>query len=398
VLRGHDVRFYTGAAFRLAVEGVGAKFVPWDAAPDFDETRLSETFPRIRQRAGLAQVFTNLQELFIATAPGLVADLLAEWQREPWDVLVGEESSVGPGFAAERIGCRWATVAVLPLGLPSGRGVPTGMGLEPGRGPLGRGRDAVFRAVAGPAMRPLNRRMAQVRRVIGLETSPLSFREAVFSPDLILATGVPQLDFDRTDRPSHVHWVGVLAARAAAHGPHPDWWEELGSRRTIVVTQGTYDLNHERLLRPALTALADVDALVIGLTGTPGLDRVAFEVPPNVRIAGFVPFVELLPRTDLLITNGGWGGVLAALSHGIPTIVAGADLDKPEIAARLSASGAGINLRTGRPSSSAVSRAVGDVFANSTYQQKADEIAAALREAGGPNRAVDLLETYASSL
>ena len=74
-------------------------------------------------------------------------------------------------------------------------------------------------------------------------------------------------------------------------------------------------------------------------------------MPANARVGGFLPYAELLPRTDVVVTNGGWGGVLAALGHGIPLVVAGGDLDKPEVAASVAWAGAGMNLKTGTPTS-----------------------------------------------
>jgi UDP:flavonoid glycosyltransferase YjiC (YdhE family) len=46
VTRGHDVRLYTGRAFSASAERIGARFVPWRQAPDFDEHDLPATFPR----------------------------------------------------------------------------------------------------------------------------------------------------------------------------------------------------------------------------------------------------------------------------------------------------------------------------------------------------------------
>ena len=54
VARGHDVRFYTGAAFRERVESTGARLVPWRVAPDFDENDISATFPRLLGKKGIA--------------------------------------------------------------------------------------------------------------------------------------------------------------------------------------------------------------------------------------------------------------------------------------------------------------------------------------------------------
>jgi UDP:flavonoid glycosyltransferase YjiC (YdhE family) len=72
----------------------------------------------------------------------------------------------------------------------------------------------------------------------------------------------------------------------------------------------------------------------------------------------------------VLVTNGGWGGVLTALAHGLPLVVGGGDLDKPEVAGRVDAAGVGINLRTGTPTSAAVRAAV-DRSAPTRYRTRA---------------------------
>ncbi|WP_366053941.1 nucleotide disphospho-sugar-binding domain-containing protein [Microcoleus sp. PH2017_34_RAT_O_A] len=72
-------------------------------------------------------------------------------------------------------------------------------------------------------------------------------------------------------------------------------------------------------------------------------------LPENLRLAQFIPFYHLMPYVDVMVTNGGFGGVQIALSHGVPLVVAGATEEKPEIAARVAWGSVGINLKTGRP-------------------------------------------------
>jgi UDP:flavonoid glycosyltransferase YjiC (YdhE family) len=83
-----------------------------------------------------------------------------------------------------------------------------------------------------------------------------------------------------------------------------------------------------------------------------------------------------LPLVDLFITNGGFGGVLQALTHGVPLIVAGDSEEKPEIAARVAHAGVGIDLATGRPSPALLASAAADIFMEPCYRQRAREIAA----------------------
>lgn len=394
VARGHDVRFYTGAAYAHRVEADGARFLPWRAAPDFDENDLVATFPRLRGERGFGQVFRNLEDLFLGTAPGQADDLAAEWEREPWDVLVGEESTVGPAFTAERTGSRWATVGVLPLSLPSRQGPPAGLGIRPGVTPVGWGRDRALRELTPLMMRPLAKVLARVRAEAGLPPSALRFDEAVFSRELILPTGVAALDHDRTDRPPYLHFVGRLAPEARPESL-PPWWHELDDRRVVHVTQGTQNIDPDDLLRPAFDALADEDALVVATTGIRGRDTLPFPVPQNVRVAGFIPHDALLPHADVVVTNGGWGGVLAALSHGIPLILAGGDLDKPEVAARVAHAGAGVDIGTPRPRPRQVALAYRAVSRDASYAAAARRIAGEISAAGGASRAVELLEALA---
>ena len=41
------------------------------------------------------------------------------------------------------------------------------------------------------------------------------------------------------------------------------------------------------------------------------------KVPENVRVEPFVPFGELMPFVDVMVTNGGYGGIHFALAHGV---------------------------------------------------------------------------------
>ncbi|MFE5409611.1 glycosyltransferase [Microbacterium sp. NPDC056569] len=396
--RGHDVRFYTGRAFERGVEASGARFVPWSHARDFDENDLTVTFPRLIGKKGISQLLVNVADLFIGTAPGQFADLTAEWEREPWDVLAADEMSVGSAFFAEHTGVPWATAAVLPLNMMGPQGPPTGMGIVPGRNPVTRVRDALLRAVVPLMTGQITKPLARARAEVGLPPSRRPFGESVFSTQLVTVGGCPALDYGRTDRPDWVHFVGriSLAASPAADGDRlPSWWGDLEGRTVVHVTQGTQNIDPSDLLRPAIEALADRDVLVVAATGVPGNDTLPFTVPGNVRVAGFLPYEQLLPRVDVMITNGGWGGTLAALSHGIPLVIAGGDLDKPEIASLVAWAGAGVNLKSGTPSAAKVATGVDRVMSGSGYRDAAARVSAQLASLGGAPRAAELIEQLA---
>ncbi|GAA1999165.1 glycosyltransferase [Microbacterium ulmi] len=398
VARGNDVRFYTGSAFQGRVEASGARFVPWRVAPDFDENDMQATFPRLVGKKGLGQLLINVADVMIGTAPAQVDDLRSEWEREPWDVIAMDELSVGAAFFAEQRGGAWATVSVLPLNLSGTSGPPSGMGLAPGTNVVTRTRDAALRALVPMFSRPLTKPLARARAAVGLPPATRTFDQTVFSPALVVASGVPLLDFERPDRPPHVQFVGELAHTTRAAQPEvdpPPWWGDLDGRTVVHVTQGTFNIDPTNLLRPALEALADVDAIVVATSGVPGRDSLPFPVPRNARVAGFVPYARLLPRVDVVVTNGGWGGVLAALAHDIPLVIAGGDLDKPEIAARVAWARAGVNLRTGTPTAAQVRAGFDRVAGDRSFRDAAARVGAQLRSLGGAPRAAELIEALA---
>ena len=395
VERGHDVRVYTGARFATRIEATGARFVPWQQAPDFDENDLPAVFPRVTEKPGIRQLMINMQDVFVATAPDQVADLRDEWDRDPWDALVAEEVSPAAGMFAEVTGCRWATVAIASLNLQSRQGPPAGLGIAPGTNPMTRARDAALRGLVPLMARPLRAPLDRARAVVGLGPAKGIYDAQVFSPQLILATGVAALDYGRTDRPDHLHWVGTLRPPVSPRTGLPSWWGDLDGRRVVHVTQGTQNVDVDDLIRPTLDALAGDDVLVVATTGIAGRNALPFPVPANARVAGFIPHDLLLPRVDAVVSNGGWGSVVASLAAGVPLVLAGTNLDKPEVSARAAWTGAGINLRTRRPTPAAVRAAVRRVIEDAAHTTAARRIADELDATGGAGGAADLLVDFA---
>ena len=386
---GHVVRVSTGSAYQQAVTAVGAEAIPWSAAPDFDEHDLRATFPEVG-RGGPAGLLANVEHVFIRSAVGQVTDLLAEFRRRPWDVLVADSLSLGGALAAERCRTPWASLSVVPLSMPSRDLPPPNLPIAPARGPIGRVRDAALRLVVAGATTGLRRAYRQVREAVGLDPAGVPLTRAFFSPDLILALGVTGLEPPRSDLPRHVHFIGAFPSPDA--GPMPAWWPDvLATGRPVVhVTQGTFDIGTPRLLRPAVEALAGRPVTAVVAAGG-AVRRPSFPLPANARAGGLLPYRELLPHTAVMVTNGGWGGVLAALSHGVPLVIAGADLDKPMIAAMVARSGAGIDLRTGAPSAAQVGRALDRIDDDAAYRQRAQALAAEFRAHDAARELVDLV-------
>jgi UDP:flavonoid glycosyltransferase YjiC (YdhE family) len=125
-----------------------------------------------------------------------------------------------------------------------------------------------------------------------------------------------------------VHEIGMPEPPAPAGWTPPPWWDELAGRRVVFVTQGTVATDPAQLLRPALAGLADLDVLVVAVTGGPDPATLG-PLPANARVAAYLPYGPVLSRAAAAVTNGGFGGVQLALGHGVPLAVAGRRWRRP---------------------------------------------------------------------
>ncbi|MFD4992364.1 glycosyltransferase [Cellulosimicrobium cellulans] len=396
VARGHDVRFLTGARFAAAVEAAGATFLALPAEADFDDRDLAAAFPGRAGRTGLDAIRHDMLEIFVG--PGVaqhraVVDALAS---RPADAVLVEPLFLGAmPLVASPADSRPPVLAlgIFPLGLKSDRTAPFGLGVLPARGSLGVLRNrALHRFVEGVAFAAPQRAAQDMVRAAGGEPSGTFFLGWPADADAVVQLTVRELEYPRPDVATPVRFVGPPRP-AAGNGDLPAWWGDLDTRRPVVhVTQGTVaNEDPTQLLVPTLRALADEDVLVVAATGGRPVGSLG-PLPANARAAEYLPYDALLPRTSVLVTNGGYGGVHHALRHGVPVVVAGKTEDKAEVAARVAWTGAGLRLRTSTPRPAQVRRAVRRLLADSSYARASARIGERIAASPGEDGVVDVVE------
>ncbi|GAA1853256.1 glycosyltransferase [Asanoa iriomotensis] len=388
VATGHRVRFLTGARYRDAVAGTGADFLSLPAAADFDDTALDREFPARNDYTGLDRLRYDLREVFLRPMPEQVAAVDAALAAESTDAVLAEMLFFGAAALTQRPRTSRPTVVslgIVPLSLRSRHTAPFGLGLHPMPGPVGRLRNgllnvAMEKVVFGSVHRYAQRvhQAATGRRLSGFVLDWPSWTDAV------VQFTVPGFEYPRPDRDHHVHFVGPVS-RGGFDQPLPSWWGDLSAGRPVVhVTQGTIaNQDYSALIRPTIDALADDDVLVVVSTGGRPVETLDGPLPANVRVASYLPYDLLLPLTDVMVTNGGYGGVQFALRHGVPLVVAGTTEDKVEVSARVAWSGVGVNLKTDNPTSAAVGAAVRTVLTHPDYRKSAERIGAEILAAPG---------------
>lgn len=397
IRRGHDVRWYAGAAFADRIEAIGARFCPM-SGDDLSVVGFDVAFPERRRHRGLRKLQFDMVHGFARPIRTYLPDLQALLAAEPADLMVGDTGFGAGSLMAELGGPPFVAFGISVVGFPSRDLPPFGFGLPPYRGPLSRLRGrALGRLARSVVFAPMTREVNLIRTEVGLPRTRQTMFEYPLTSSLYLQLSTPGFEYPRSDLPEVVRYVGPPRPVADDSWQPPSWWGDLeGDRPVVLVNQGTVATDVDDLIRPSLSALAEEDVLVVAVTG--GADPATVgPVPANARVERYIPFARLLPHVDAFVTNGGFGGLQLALAEGVPVVAAGTTEDKLEVNARVAYAGVGINLRTQRPAPATLRTAVRRVLTDPAYALRADALAREIAAAGREQQAATLLEQLAAS-
>jgi MGT family glycosyltransferase len=399
VERGHRVWWYTGKHFREEVERIGARYCPMREGEDFSGLSRDQAFPELEKLEGLRFFEAGMRRIFFEPAPGQMSDLVALLGSLPIDVLVADETCFGAGLAREKTNIPFVWIATSIYFFRSRDTAPLGLALPPSRTYLGRLRNALLAQLTDRVFLPGLRQAADQMRVrVGLQ--PLRggvLQNVTLPPDLYLLGTVPAFEYPRSDLLPQTHFVGPFFGAPPEQFDPPAWWHELEhARRPVVhVTQGTVTTNPDSLIVPTILALAHENVLLVVTTSGASVN-LPVPLPPNVRIEPYLPHYYLLPHVDVMVTNGGYGGVQMALGHGVPLVVAAATEEKPEVAAHVAWAGVGRRIKAISPSPAQIRTAVRTVLADPAYRRNAQALQAQYKAHNGAARAAELIEALVS--
>jgi UDP:flavonoid glycosyltransferase YjiC (YdhE family) len=339
---GHEITFLTRSAFRARIESSGAKFLSLPTGADFDLRDILSVAPELKDLPpGLEWFRVAIELIFIDALPAQYQGLLQTLHEHQADVIVGDDMFFG--VLPMLLGTRSKRPPIVLCGtsflhLAREDGAPNFLGLPPATTEEQRRQYADIarqfdEAVDQPALLRLNKTLNALG--VGPVSAPL-FRLVVELANAYMQLSGPRFEYPRQIPPS-VHFVGTPPI-IPGQAPPPPWAHELdGSRRVVLVTQGTVaNHNFELLIAPTLAALAnEPDVLVVATTGGRPVEAIPGVVPSNLRVASFLPFEWLLPSVDVLVTNGGYGSVNQSMSFGVPLVTAGMTEDKADVNARV---------------------------------------------------------------
>jgi MGT family glycosyltransferase len=395
VARGRKVRVLGTEGLRSRFESAGATFLRYKYAPDNDMTQPETDLVKDWQtRNPLSQWRRVRDRQLCGPAREFCRDVVEELQREAADVAVIDTMIPSAMFGAEVAGVRAVIVMHGPYMIPRPDIPPLGAGLMPAKGPLGRLRDRSAAAVALAVFRSAMPALNRVRAEVGL--APVRDLPGLMArADRILVCSSPSYDFGSGSVPANVCYVGPQLDDDPGEGSGGQWAGKPGQPLVLVGLSSTV-MRQEGLLQRATDALGQLPVRGLVTTG-PAVDPAVMSAPDNVTVTRWVRHADVLPHCSAVITHGGHGTVLKALTAGVPQVLVPLGRDQPDNAARVVRTGAGIRLRK-NTSTAALRAAVTRVIEDPRYHAAARRMAARLAAERDDNRAVDELERVAAGV
>jgi UDP:flavonoid glycosyltransferase YjiC (YdhE family) len=361
---GHGVAFACAPRQVPVVESTGFPVFPAGidvgSTPETDamEQRY-EAIPDIAEREKLL-----LREGFAGWyARYKAADILAICETWQPDLLVRDEIDFGSAVAAERLELPHAVVLVTATG------------------------SFVRHELVAE---PLN----ALRAEYGLPPDPeleMLSRYLVFSP-------FPPSYRDRAcPLPATAHALRPLLPTPSDPDHLPSWPGQLSDAPTVYFSLGTAFASSLRDVFARI--IAGLRDLPINLIVTVGgkLDPADFgEMPAHVHIERYIPQSLILPLCDLVVSHGGSGSVMGALSHGVPLALIPLNADQPLNAERCVTLGVGRVIGTKDITPEAARDAVAEMLANPEYRRNAERVRDEVAGLPGPEFAIALCERLAA--
>jgi MGT family glycosyltransferase len=400
VARGHWVRIMAGPgvrqsrlpvspAFLERIRSAGVTLVPF-ADPEVHP--MDDARPARGLVGGwVPKVFRWVQLEAQATlwAPAWAERFSAELRKAQPDVVVIDFVLLGAIAAAEAAGVPAVVLMHNVLSRPLPGVPPYGPGYLPARGPVGRLRDAVGRAIVnivhvrngGPS---LNR----ARALLGLPSLDCPF-EQYDRADRVLVLTSQAFDYPARYLPTNVRHVGTPFDDTGMPPWSPPWPAD-DERPLVLVSLSTLAQGQATVMQRVVEALAFLAVRGLVTLG-PALDPAQFKAPSNVRLEAFVPHSAVLPHAKAMVTQCGLGTLMKALAHGVPVVCIPLVGDQPENAARVVAHGVGIRLKRDA-SSEQIRNAIQRVLTQPGFGESARRLAEIIAKEDGAQKAAEEIE------
>ncbi len=306
----------------------------------------------------------------------------------------------GP-LVAQKTGIKWTSTVLAPVSLWSAYDpfVPPNMiWIAPLLRAAGPGINRAFLSVVRRWTQGWMEPIAGLRKELGLQKGLHPLFEGQHSPALVLALFSEVIGTQQPDWPPHTVVTGFPFYDKKDETPiAPELLKFLDAGTPpVVFTLGSSavfiadDFFHQSIA--AVKELGQRAVLLIG----DARNMPKEPLPDGVVAFDYAPYGELLPRSSVIVHQGGVGTTAQALRAGKPMLVMPYNHDQPDNAARVTRLGVGRTLSRNRYKAARVVEELKELLDNPLYAQRAAEVSARVRSENGARRACEEIEKQLS--
>lgn len=367
VTRGDEVVYVCGEAYRPAIEGAGARFVPctteaWDAVARPPDPRMITL-----------HFYDCLLSYALEVGPAMEA-------------LIRDEA---PDYILCDAMCLWGLLLARKLELPTMRLFP-GYAMSVAFNPWSA--DAEVSLGEHPARAAeIAERTRSVADTLGVPRFDLREFFSHPEPDNLVFLARAFHPKAETFGPEYVFAGPQMQGGTAADDFPVERLE--GERPLLYVTLGTVYNRWPEFFAACFEAFAGSPWQVVVSLGRPGALADLGPVPGNFIVRDYVPQQLVLEKARVFLTNGGLGSTMQALQLGVPMVVVPCMPEHDITAARVVELGVGVALSRFEVRPDTLHRAVEEVDRGG-FRWTAEALSPALRE-DGPERAIEHVSAWA---
>lgn len=385
--RGHEPVLAVPEYFRALIEGEGIAYRP--VGPHFDPSD-RELLERILDvwRGAEAIVKETILPALERTYEELEAAV------EGADLLLTHPITFAATILAQKRGLPWVSTVLAPGIFFSDFDpmVPPPMPWVVHIARLGPAWGHALAWVARRMTLPWYEPVFALREKLGLPRGGHPMFDEAYSPRLTLCLFSPLVGAAQPDWPPHAEHTGFVFY----NGPEPmsaDLREFLdGGAPPVVFTLGSSAVwAAGGFYRESALAAGRARMRAVLLVGEEAANRPA-RLPDTVIAVESAPHQELFPRASAIVHQGGIGTTAQSLRAGKPTLIVPHANDQPDNAFRVKRLGVARILSPRRYHADRVARELTMLLDEPHYRERADAVAAQVRQEGGARSACDALE------
>jgi len=377
---GYEVRWYTSSHYAPKLRKLNIPHYPFVRALDITADTIDEMFPeRTKIRNKVKKLNYDLRNYFILRGPEYYDDIKNIYRDYEFDLFVADVLFTGIPFVNDLMKIPVFSMGIVPLMQTSRDLPPSGLGLTPGNSWLSKVRDSILRFMAKNVLfSKSDKLMKQIFEEYFIDhENKFLFDIGISKATYYLQSGTPGFEYNRSDIAENVRFIGSLLPYSNNQNKEQWFDERLNQfKRVVLVTQGTVEKDINKLLIPTIEAFKLTDTLLVVTTGGSHTNELRAKYPyNNIIIEDFIAFDDIMPYTDVYVTNGGYGGVMLAIENRVPMVTAGVHEGKNEICARIGYFNLGIDLRTELPKAEQIRKAVDEVTGTEQYKVNIEKLA-----------------------